>query len=446
MSTTEFWVVWNPSRGIPQVRHATQAEAEAEADRLAAKQPGEEFIVLRAESVTKVEVPKPTRVKLVVDGWILHDGKSNPDLPEGTMLHRRYRSGRYSDSAGTSLEYPNGESHDLFGANWVHRGSEFDVVAYRIVSQPKAEPEPTKIDHPWTDWVAGDVNKYPIPGDTKIIGRLRAGIAIEDLAKHFIWNELGGGGTLVAYKILEAAPEQKPADGEPKFIEWNGGENPAPGKIVKYVLRDGRRDLRGFPSYGLDWTHSGQDYDIVGYRVVGDDPDAEVPEDDVATDDSFALDLSGEEAPSAEDSADGWVEWSGSENTTPSGIVQVRFRDGTIATARGEHFSWFHLNSYEDPDDIVAYRYLDNAGSERAGAKSFEEVDGAEGLDSMSPEEISILNGIRRMRRHGIAYIETLQGPIDTSEGLIFPDQQLVENAKAQFGEAFDNLILAIAR
>ena len=35
MNTTEFWVVWNPYRGLPQVRHTTPEAAEAEADRLA---------------------------------------------------------------------------------------------------------------------------------------------------------------------------------------------------------------------------------------------------------------------------------------------------------------------------------------------------------------------------------------------------------------------------
>lgn len=231
-----------------------------------------------------------------------------------------------------------------------------EVTINGVERKPKAEPEPIKIDHPWTEWVAGDVDKYPVPGETKIIGRLRAGITVEGLAKDFCWRELGGSGTIVAYKILEAAPEQKPepADGEPKFIEWNGGENPAPGRLVEYKLRNGSVYVQS--SENLDWSYDG--VDIVGYRVVGDDPDAEAPEDEL------------------------------------------------------------------------------------------EELHGAEALriDAMTAEEVNILNGLRRMRRHGIAHIETLQGPIDTSEGLIFPDQQLVENAKVQLGESFDNLILAVAR
>lgn len=134
MNTTEFWVVWNPSRGLPQVRHDTQAAAEAEADRLAAKHPGDEFIVLHAESVTKVEAPKPTRV-MIADGWIPHDGKSPPKFPEGTKLHFRYRGPSYSGKHGTSLAYPDGEDAYLPGANWIHSGSgcRYDILAYRIV-------------------------------------------------------------------------------------------------------------------------------------------------------------------------------------------------------------------------------------------------------------------------------------------------------------------------
>lgn len=130
-TTTEFWVVWNPYKGLPQVRHDTQAAAEAEADRLAAKHPGDEFIVLRAESVTKAEVPKPTRVNFA-SCWILHDGKSKPDFPAGTMLHFRYRGGVFSASAGTSLDYPRGEPPSV-PSRWIHSGDIVDVVAYKVV-------------------------------------------------------------------------------------------------------------------------------------------------------------------------------------------------------------------------------------------------------------------------------------------------------------------------
>lgn len=44
----DFWMVWNPSGRAPTARHATEAIAEAEAQRLARQVPGQIFIVLKA--------------------------------------------------------------------------------------------------------------------------------------------------------------------------------------------------------------------------------------------------------------------------------------------------------------------------------------------------------------------------------------------------------------
>ena len=44
----EFWMVWTKTGHIPRRMHNTQAEAEAEADRLASLKPyGKKYIVLR---------------------------------------------------------------------------------------------------------------------------------------------------------------------------------------------------------------------------------------------------------------------------------------------------------------------------------------------------------------------------------------------------------------
>lgn len=53
-----FWVVWNPRRGVPQVKHPYLSDAKREAERLSTNQPGEDFYVLRAES--KCHTPKKT--------------------------------------------------------------------------------------------------------------------------------------------------------------------------------------------------------------------------------------------------------------------------------------------------------------------------------------------------------------------------------------------------
>lgn len=55
MNTEQFYMVWNPNRGTPRVKHATHAEAKAEAERLAAKQPGDTFYILRSRNAVTVE-------------------------------------------------------------------------------------------------------------------------------------------------------------------------------------------------------------------------------------------------------------------------------------------------------------------------------------------------------------------------------------------------------
>lgn len=58
--TAPFWFVWNPAGYPAQVRHASEAIATTEAERLARFHPGHEFIVLRAVSRSCVEVPSIT--------------------------------------------------------------------------------------------------------------------------------------------------------------------------------------------------------------------------------------------------------------------------------------------------------------------------------------------------------------------------------------------------
>ena len=43
-----FYLVWNPAKGSPSMRHDTIDDARAEAKRLASKEQGIEFFVLRA--------------------------------------------------------------------------------------------------------------------------------------------------------------------------------------------------------------------------------------------------------------------------------------------------------------------------------------------------------------------------------------------------------------
>lgn len=51
-----FWIVWNPAQGDPSVRHKTLADATNEAERIAAKHPGQEVFVLQSVRRTAGEV------------------------------------------------------------------------------------------------------------------------------------------------------------------------------------------------------------------------------------------------------------------------------------------------------------------------------------------------------------------------------------------------------
>jgi hypothetical protein len=51
-----------------------------------------------------------------------------------------------------------------------------------------------------------------------------------------------------------------------EWIAWNSGENPVPGKFVRYRMRDG--DESNWVAKYLRWTHEGGPSDIVAYRVI----------------------------------------------------------------------------------------------------------------------------------------------------------------------------------
>ncbi|WVS23703.1 hypothetical protein [Escherichia phage ECP2303] len=71
-------------------------------------------------------------------------------------------------------------------------------------------------------------------------------------------------------KIISEVDDNSQDDGLPEGWEvWEGGENPAPGKWVKYKLRSGAQ----YADYSddLDWSHSSpgssaSSYDIVAFQ------------------------------------------------------------------------------------------------------------------------------------------------------------------------------------
>lgn len=71
-------------------------------------------------------------------------------------------------------------------------------------------------------------------------------------------------------KIVSEVDEYSRDDGLPEDWEvWEGGENPVPGKLVKYKLRSGAQ----YADYSddLDWSHSSpgssaSSYDIIAFQ------------------------------------------------------------------------------------------------------------------------------------------------------------------------------------
>lgn len=59
-TTPAFWLVWRDGGSNPTKKHATESEARAEAERLAAKHPGSRFFVLPALQFAQAVTPAPT--------------------------------------------------------------------------------------------------------------------------------------------------------------------------------------------------------------------------------------------------------------------------------------------------------------------------------------------------------------------------------------------------
>lgn len=65
MELTRFWFVWNPSASLPRHRHNSKADAQREAERLAALHPGHQFIVLKAVGGACSQITPPEPIQFV---------------------------------------------------------------------------------------------------------------------------------------------------------------------------------------------------------------------------------------------------------------------------------------------------------------------------------------------------------------------------------------------
>lgn len=60
------------------------------------------------------------------------------------------------------------------------------------------------------------------------------------------------------------------------WLPHNGGENPVPGKVVEYVMRDGAPG-ESPDADELAWSHEAAAYDIIAYRII---EEAEITKED----------------------------------------------------------------------------------------------------------------------------------------------------------------------
>lgn len=66
------------------------------------------------------------------------------------------------------------------------------------------------------------------------------------------------------HEHLKARPE----DSMEGWIEWAGGKNPVPGKLVRVTVRQGTKTIFPSKSEKCRWSHRESGYDIIAYRVV----------------------------------------------------------------------------------------------------------------------------------------------------------------------------------
>lgn len=63
----QFWMVWNMGGGAPTYQHDFEHQAEAEAERLARRNPGQTFVVLEATSAVKITDVSRINLRTVTD-------------------------------------------------------------------------------------------------------------------------------------------------------------------------------------------------------------------------------------------------------------------------------------------------------------------------------------------------------------------------------------------
>lgn len=69
-------------------------------------------------------------------------------------------------------------------------------------------------------------------------------------------------------EAVEKYKERNAPIKEEAWTVWHGGENPVPGKMVEFKMRNGERGNDQIHSSVLHWDHNGEAWDVVAYRVI----------------------------------------------------------------------------------------------------------------------------------------------------------------------------------
>lgn len=131
-----YYYVYKIGGEIPKVKHATQGEAQKEAERLAAQHPGRVFEILQCIGVSQTSKVSTFwadgfgPVNQDDEGWIEWGGGECP-VPNGTLVDVQYRDGSYKYKLHANVNDPK-VWNDAGPAFWLNEEMAGDIVAYRL--------------------------------------------------------------------------------------------------------------------------------------------------------------------------------------------------------------------------------------------------------------------------------------------------------------------------
>lgn len=203
-----------------------------------------------------------------------------PDDPE-TFHQRLMRLGGARDYAGVLalLRSPAPASIPPPAVSEVR-----EAVASIILDAPK--PDRSSTEAQWEAWEtalykADDILALPLPrmeqafagsddADTPLEAAAReAGWALGELVDVAPWEKRQQIADIIArlgLALQAQSPSVESGRVEGAWVQWNGGENPAPGKVVEVRFRDD--DTTSDLADTFLWVHEGRSYDIIAYRII----------------------------------------------------------------------------------------------------------------------------------------------------------------------------------